>query len=239
MDKYERRRLAANDRRLGKMHDERAAYFRKDAHVRDKRFVYETLCKYIPCVGRFVSLLRTPESYGPMRVVNVGGQRVTVWLEEFAHFLRPRVTWRRPEPVLMYLDARGFEYEEPWEFASRRIWAGPLGTDDQMVEFYYAREVDYVYDHFHQRIDVDKSLKKLQHALDAEFVQDHAPSFFRTTERTSLIRDELAVVSRKWRAIHNCKVIKEELMAAVWHPRRVEHILDNYGWDAYNNLIGE
>jgi hypothetical protein len=29
------------------------------------------------------------------------------------------------------------------------------------------------------------------------------------------------------------------LMAAVWHPRRVEHILDTYGWDAYENLLGQ
>jgi len=28
-------------------------------------------------------------------------------------------------------------------------------------------------------------------------------------------------------------------MAAVWHPRRVEHILDTYGWDAYENLLGQ
>ncbi len=47
------------------------------------------------------------------------------------------------------------------------------------------------------------------------------------------------VAARRWRAIHNCRAIKEDLMAAAWHPRRVEHILETYGWDAYNNLLGE
>ncbi len=29
-----------------------------------------------------------------------------------------------------------------------------------------------------------------------------------------------------------CSITKEELMATVWHPRRVERLLETYGWDA-------
>jgi hypothetical protein len=235
MDKHERRRLADNDRRIGKIHDEIAGYCRKDAHVRDKQFIYEILRKYTPCAGRFVALLRMPEGYGDLRIVDVDGQRVSLWLEDFGWHLRPRVGWTNSVPVLERLLER---VDERWG-RGRVIWGGPLGTDEQMAEFYYARDIDYVYDSFSQRIEVDKSIKKLQHAMDVEFVRDHAPSFFRTTERNALIRGELAVAYKKWRAVHDCKAIKEELMAAVWHPRRVEHILDNYGWDAYNNLLGE
>jgi hypothetical protein len=91
---------------------------------------------------------------------------------------------------------------------------------------------DYVWDHTDSHILVDDSLKKLQRVLDLEYIRSTADSFFRTTERTALFQSEL-------RAICKCKTIKEELMAETWHPRRVERILETYGWDAYNNLLGE
>jgi hypothetical protein len=75
--------------------------------------------------------------------------------------------------------------------------------------------------------------------MDIEFIQEHGPSFLRTTERTALFRGELEVAARQSRGVQNCKAIKEELMAAVWHPRRVERLLDTHGWEAYENLIGE
>lgn len=56
--------------------------------------------------------------------------------------------------------------------------------------------------------------------------------------RANTIRAELLVKTTRLRAIQNCKSIKEELMMNVWHPRRVEHILTTYGWEAYENLLG-
>lgn len=229
MDKHERRRLRANDQRLGKMHDEVAAFYRKDKHVRDKRFLYEMMLAYTPCAGRLLTFLRTAESYGPMRVVNVDGKPVQLWLEDYAPWGRRRA-WHDEPDIVTYL-------EERIEDGGRIMrWGGPIGDG---LAYCAGLKMDYVYDPFHQRIDVNASLKKFQRLRDAEFIREIGPSFFRTTERTALFRKELEEVSGRWRAIHNCKHIKEELMAAMWHPRRVEKLLDTYGWDAYNNLLGE
>jgi hypothetical protein len=232
MDKHERRRLRANDQRLGKMHDEAAGFYRKDKDVRDKRFLYETMLTYTPCAGRLLSFLHTAESYGHMRIVNVDGKTVQLWLEEYTPRDRRR-DWREEldyRPIIYYL-------EERIEDSGRLMyWGGPIGNGR---EFFWGQKLDYVYDPFHQRIDIKASLKKFQRLRDAEFIREIGPSFFRTTERTALFRGELERASRRWRAIHNCKAIKEDLMAAVWHPRRVERLLETHGWEAYENLLGE
>lgn len=57
--------------------------------------------------------------------------------------------------------------------------------------------------------------------------------------RANAIREELLDKTTRLRAMQNCYLIKEELMMNVWHPRRVEHILTTYGWEAYENLLGE
>lgn len=87
-------------------------------------------------------------------------------------------------------------------------------------------------------IDVRRSVDRLKTQMDFEYLQAESPSFFRTTERTARFRDELQATYPRWRAVLNCKAIKEELMMEAWHPRRVEHILTTYGWEAYDNLLG-
>ncbi len=57
--------------------------------------------------------------------------------------------------------------------------------------------------------------------------------------RVNAMRHELLVKTTRLRAIQNCRNgFKEELMMAVWHPRRVEKLIETYGWEAYDNLLG-
>lgn len=60
----------------------------------------------------------------------------------------------------------------------------------------------------------------------------------RHQSRITPIREELLQKTARLRAIQNCLLVKEELMMNVWHPRRMEHILETYGWEAYENLLG-
>jgi len=174
-----------------------------------------------------------PERYGPLRIVNVDGLSVRMWLETYDPLRRRFYDGWDDLPIVFHLEELMHEEIRIFGPSVGRIWSGPGDT------YCRYRVVDYVYDPFHQRIDVTASLKKFQHLADVEYIRKHAPSFFRTTERTALFRGELEAASRRWRAIHDCKHIKEELMAAVWHPRRVEALLETHGWAAYNNLLGE
>lgn len=65
-----------------------------------------------------------------------------------------------------------------------------------------------------------------------------AHTLLRHYHRVNTIREELTTKTNRLRAIQNCRAIKEELMANVWHPRRVEKFLETYGWEAYDNLLG-
>jgi hypothetical protein len=241
MDKHERRRLRANDQRIGKIRDELAGSYRNDIHVRDKRFLYEAIRAYTPCAGRLLSLLRRAEHYGAMRIVKVDGHVVRLWLEEYAPWGRRR-GWHDelPDYLTIYYILEERIEGDLWENNGRlMVWGGPIGDGLDYYKWRRMQALDYVYDPFNQRIDVKASLKKFQTMRDADFIREIGPSFFRTTERTALFRGELEAASRRWRAIHDCKHIKEELMAAVWHPRRVETLLETHGWAAYNNLLGE
>jgi hypothetical protein len=183
----------------------------KHKHLRDKRFIYGTLRRYTPCSGRFISLVRTPQILGDIRTVEVHGQRVSVCVKPIALFRWGGHLWTE-EPLL---DRLKYEIE-----ISKEPWCLGLATSD------------YVWDPTDSHILIEESLNKLQRVLDVEYIRFTADSFFRTTERTAVFQSEL-------RAICKCKTIKEELMAETWHPRRVERILETYGWDAYNNLLGE
>lgn len=61
----------------------------------------------------------------------------------------------------------------------------------------------------------------------------------RHQQRVNIIREELVERTNRFRAIQTCRYgFKEELMMAAWHPRRLERILETYGWEAYDNLLG-
>lgn len=90
-----------------------------------------------------------------------------------------------------------------------------------------------------KKLDVPKTLEAIREHKDNQERIKHLRRFAQSLRRLDTIRDEMAVVAHKFRTIHDCKAIKEELMMKVWHPRRVEHILETYGWEAYENLLGE
>jgi hypothetical protein len=232
MDKYERRRLRANAQYMGKSQEKFLRALRGDNTVQDKRFLYTALEKYTP--KRFIAHLLYVEGEGDnYRDVNVDGTEVTLWLVR-----EPRggpFDWftREEKPLLDRLWAEIEGVAIPPTTFHPFFWLGPG------MRALSKHQLPYVWDTARQHILLKESLKELQHQIDLEFIREHGPSFLRTTERTALFRAELKVAARQSRGVQNCKVIKEELMAAVWHPRRVEHILDNYGWDAYNNLLGE
>jgi hypothetical protein len=112
---------------------------------------------------------------------------------------------------------------------------------------YFGRRLFTEYDQFivhddrrlDRRIDVPKTIDAIRDHKDNQLRRTYMREIMRSALRLDPIREELAVAVHKSRTIHNCKSIKEDLMAAVWHPRRVEHILENYGWEAYENLLGE
>ena len=60
----------------------------------------------------------------------------------------------------------------------------------------------------------------------------------RYQSRINAFREELLQKTARLRTIQDCLLVKEELMMNVWHPRRMEHILETYGWEAYENLLG-
>lgn len=64
------------------------------------------------------------------------------------------------------------------------------------------------------------------------------PTLTRHMDRVDMIREELLFKTHRNRVIQNCLAIKEELMMAAWHPRRVGRILETYGWEALDNLLG-
>jgi hypothetical protein len=85
----------------------------------------------------------------------------------------------------------------------------------------------------HREVEIEKTWKQDVRAYQlAVCLQRHR-------SRTRAIYEELLVKTDRLRAIQACKLLKEEIMMAAWHPRRVEHILTTYGWEAYENLLGE
>jgi len=65
---------------------------------------------------------------------------------------------------------------------------------------------------------VDESIEWKKEQIDDIFYYKHSSSFTRTMNRM--------------------KKLKEELMAATWHPRRMERILELGGYTALDNFAG-
>jgi hypothetical protein len=88
------------------------------------------------------------------------------------------------------------------------------------------------------RIDIPASLEALKAAKYKRKVYREGILLMRQLDRIKIIKDELLKTVSKFNIIRNCKTVKEELMATVWHPDRVKKILKNYGWEVYDNLLG-
>lgn len=172
----------------------------------------------------------------PVRVLPGVIKQAETYVKELREPLPPPgrhrlITSRSPaaEWILMGEGDFGWLYHT---MNSRRCYLGRRFTEYDRFIVHDDRRLD-------RRIDVTKTIDAIRDHKDNQLRRTYMRGIMRSALRLDLIREELDVATRKSRAIHDCKAIKEELMAAVWHPRRVEHILDNYGWDAYNNLIGE
>ena len=69
--------------------------------------------------------------------------------------------------------------------------------------------------------ELTNELKEELENLQEEFIDDFYDEFERTVNRTHFIKDEFMFVLNKINCIRACKTIKEDLMAAAWHPDRV------------------
>ena len=86
--------------------------------------------------------------------------------------------------------------------------------------------------------DIEEEVREGRDRKLMQSAVDLMPTLLRHMDRVDTIRGELLVRAHRSRAIQNCLAIKEELMMAAWHPRRVGRILETYGWDALDNLLG-
>jgi hypothetical protein len=86
--------------------------------------------------------------------------------------------------------------------------------------------------------DVERSIQKGKKLADEKYTHQYLKDFNKTLRKTKDIRDELIQAYPRWRAVLNCKVIKEELMMSVWHPRRIARILELGGHAALDNFAG-
>ena len=126
------------------------------------------------------------------------------------------------------------DVEFPWFYMMASSRPHPLGmrhSEYQDLIVFDDRKLE-------RRIDVPKTINAIRNHKDNKLRRDCLKGILRNAHRLDSFREELAVATQRFRAIQNCHLIKEELMMNVWHPRRVEHILETYGWEAYENLIG-
>lgn len=87
--------------------------------------------------------------------------------------------------------------------------------------------------------EFDKEVCEGRARKDMQAALELIPTLIRHMDRVDTIREELVARAQRNRVIQDCRMgYKEELMMNVWHPRRVERILNLYGWEALDNLLG-
>lgn len=180
------------------------------------------------------------ESFGdsykphPLRVLPGAIKQAETYLKELRQPLPPPgryqlMTSRSPaaEWILMGEPDFGWIYPTPgpWYFGRRFTEYNQFIVHDE-------RSLE-------RRIDVPKTIDAIRDHKDNQLRKIYMREIMRSALRLDPIREELAVAAHKSRTIHNCKAIKEDLMAAAWHPQRIERLLETHGWEAYDNLLGE
>lgn len=110
----------------------------------------------------------------------------------------------------------------------------------EYIPYHSDYERFFIYDEhsLERRIDIAKTINAIREHKKRTAKKDYAQGIMRSARRLDIFGAEFLSVYPRWRAVLNCKAVKEELMAAAWHPRRVDHILETYGWEAYDNLLG-
>lgn len=114
----------------------------------------------------------------------------------------------------------------------------PLMISDRM---WYRSPHGWFYEYnehkLERRLDVEKTIAGIREHKDRHARNQLLRGVVRSLNRTNIIRDELMAAAHKSRTIHNCRAVKEELMMAAWHPRRIEHILNTYGWEGLDGIL--
>jgi hypothetical protein len=130
----------------------------------------------------------------------------------------------------MYMpDMRGGFWELPIEFWPWRFrYPGHWVDLDRQGRILYDKDV-----RVEDEIKIGKQRKNEATAYNlAETLRRHQ-------RRLDIVREELMVQVHRFRAIQACRYgFKEELMQVAWHPSRVGRILETYGWEALDNLLG-
>ena len=116
---------------------------------------------------------------------------------------------------------------------------------DYIQEYYHELDSSYVpYLSYHQKNPADVTDAEFDAELTAD-VESNArqvfnsfpPNVRRTIDRIIKIKGPLEVEWRRRNCIRTCLKYKEDLMAATWHPRRVQKILDIGGFDLLDRLV--
>ena len=152
-------------------------------------------------------------------------------MTEFLKTALPILDIPRAASMFRYITLQSYGYPQ-WLFR-------PGATlRERYTDIMWWRNIKFDERKLERVIDVEASKAAIRRAkTDAVFIHE-IERLQRQVERTEIIKEELLDVAHKFRTIATCKHIKEELMMAAWHPRRVERILDLYGWEAYENLLG-
>lgn len=88
------------------------------------------------------------------------------------------------------------------------------------------------------KVNMKKTIQRHKDFADVQYICDEAPVISRTVSRTRRLQPELAVAVERMRTILRCHAIKEQLYMNVYHPRRIEKLLEQGGWEALENFAG-
>lgn len=94
----------------------------------------------------------------------------------------------------------------------------------------WIRYVIFKEDSLQHMIDVPASIERIRSVADNMMTAHYVDEMDRHFERNFKIQDELLETVRGLETVRKCRAIKEELMMRVWHPSRVERLLETYGW---------
>ena len=115
-------------------------------------------------------------------------------------------------------------------------WTSFLAGSDQARLSLYLQPDPY--EAVRTNSDVKREIARLQAERDDRYIARHAHECIRTLRRTDTIKSELLAAYPRMQAILACHRIKEELYMNVYHPRRIENLLETGGWEALENFIG-
>ncbi len=84
----------------------------------------------------------------------------------------------------------------------------------------------------------DERIARIRRWRTEEAGLEYAITLCRHIAHAKSIRDELQQEVRRREAIRACRRMKEELYMNVYHPRRIERLLEVGGWEALDNFAG-